>query len=684
VTADFCAPRVKGKGMITAAEIQTIRNADPGALLPGIDTQTGNPDAVSSLKSYTTLPQNDTAPVFYTPSRNAVYVTQNGAVLKGINFGTASLNIGANNVTIEDCTFTGTTGYWAIRQQGYDGATIENCTFQGSKSPTEDNDWILSDADVTIKNNSFLDSPGDAVDISRSAIAGGVISGNYFTGAGYNTYEHADAIWVTDSTEPLSITNNLIDGTLNPGQVNALINSDIRLTGEDGSLSNVTVSRNFLIGGGENFEVGTEDNNDTISNISITNNFVGYGFNSVYYPGTENYAAVSGNTIVDYTNPVYSSKALAAYEKASLPTKNVVTATTAGENIVSTSSAPTTLLGNGLAKTLTGSTNETNFVPGFGHESLFGGQGANVFTYLSIGDSPINPNFPDGIVNFDPGKDVIDLSRIDANITMPGLQQFTFIGSAPFSGDGGQVRYQLDPAADRTYVQADLVGDSSADFEIILSGLTPLSASNFALTPAQSVADIANGAALTETKVQTVSGAPTEYVYTNVKGRSYSSYESFYGGTGYENIAAEDLNLSSTADHFVLYSANLTLTRGGGAERFQVGTGAADGVIYHRVQSIDATTSGSEHFVFGTGFGSETIQGFAASGTTPDAIQLATSSFSYLTAAMTQAQDLAAVLAHASSGASGLTIADSHGDSLTLAGLTAATITANPSVFHFA
>ena len=34
--------------MITAAEIQMIRNANPGAVLPGIDTVTGNPYAASS------------------------------------------------------------------------------------------------------------------------------------------------------------------------------------------------------------------------------------------------------------------------------------------------------------------------------------------------------------------------------------------------------------------------------------------------------------------------------------------------------------------------------------------------------------------------------------------------------------------------------------------------------------
>jgi peptidase M10/serralysin-like protein len=97
---------------------------------------------------------------------------------------------------------------------------------------------------------------------------------------------------------------------------------------------------------------------------------------------------------------------------------------------------------------------------------------------------------------FDPAKDVIDLSHIDANITEPGLQNFTFIGAAPFSG-GAEVRYQLNPTNDTTTVQAALAGDPSADFTITLAGLVSLTAANFALTPAQSSADLADGAALT-------------------------------------------------------------------------------------------------------------------------------------------------------------------------------------------
>ena len=171
-----------------------------------------------------------------------MYITQADAVVSGINFGTATVDIGANNVTIKDCTFTGTTGYDAVLQTGASsGATVENCTFTGTKSPTEDNVWIAStQGSMTIEDNSFLNSPADAIDMQS-----GVVTGNYFSGAGYLPGAHADAIWVTDSTGPTTITNNFIDGTTNADSP-ADSNSDLRLTNELGNLSNVTVSGNLL------------------------------------------------------------------------------------------------------------------------------------------------------------------------------------------------------------------------------------------------------------------------------------------------------------------------------------------------------------------------------------------------------------------------------------------------------
>ena len=439
----------------------------------------------------------------------------------------------------------------------------------------------------------------------------------------------------------------------------------------------MTVTGNYLIGAGFSFETALTSNpSNTSSNVSVTNNYLGFEWYGQYFPGTENMATVSGITDVDFSNPIYSANALAAFVAALPPTANVVegTATVAA---TATGSAPTTLLGNGFASAGLGAagSGETNFVGGYGTQILFGGQGANIATYLALGDGG------DNVVAFDPAKDMIDLSRIDGDIVTPGVQNFTFIGAAPFNGDGPEVRYQLNPTTDTTTVQAALAGDTTADFSITLEGLRPLTAANFALTPAQSTAALANGAALSYTQVHTAAGAPTEYAYSNVQGRAYTSYESFYG-SGYEDLAAEDLNLSSSADELELYDPSQTVTRGGGSETLQVGTGS-DPLAYHAVETIDATTSTGEQFVFSAGFGNETINGFSVSGTTPDSIQLAKAAFSYLTPGMTQAEDLAAVMSQATKSSSGLTLSDTHGDSLTLTGVTASIIAANPGVIAF-
>ena len=477
---------------------------------------------------------------------------------------------------------------------------------------------------------------------------------------------------MTTSAGPTTITDNFIDGTPNadsPGQPN----NDIRLTAELGNLNNVTVSGNYLIGAGYTVAVGGGGATYQTTNVTVANNYIGFGQYGPYIPIQRAYATLTGNTIVDFSNPADATQAMAAYRAAGVPTATVVSATSSG-SLSASGSAPTTMLGNGFVGAhLFGGAGETNFVGGFGAQYLFGGQGVNIFTYLAMSDGG------DSISSFDPAKDVIDLSHIDANITTPGIQNFKFIGSAPFSG-GAQVRYQFNPTKNTTTVQAALAGDPTADFSITLAGLDPLTAANFALTPSQSAADLSAGAALTRSKVQTAAGAPTEYAYSNVQGRDYGSYQSFAGSSG---IAAEYFNLSATAHQLVLYNPNLTVTRGGGSESLQVGT-ASDPLTYNSVETIDATTSGNEHFILSAGFGRETIKGFVTSGTSSDTIQLAKSAFSYLTAGMTQAQDLAAVLTvGGATSSSGLTINDSHGDSLTLAGVTSSMIAANPGMFAF-
>ncbi|MEC4815351.1 MAG: M10 family metallopeptidase C-terminal domain-containing protein [Scytonema sp. PMC 1069.18] len=95
-------------------------------------------------------------------------------------------------------------------------------------------------------------------------------------------------------------------------------------------------------------------------------------------------------------------------------------------------------------------------------------------------NSPANAE-RDIITDFVPGLDKIDLSPIDADLTLSGNQAFTFIGNANFNGSGAQVRFFTSNA--NLFVQAEINGDGNitADLEIELLGITTISAIDFIL-----------------------------------------------------------------------------------------------------------------------------------------------------------------------------------------------------------
>ncbi len=646
--------------MYTSTELQLLRNADPGVKLPGIDTPAGDPLAAGSLKPLSSMTTSSKAPFYYSAAANVVYVTQAGATLSGYNFGNATVDVDASNVTIEDCNFTATTGWYAVQvHDGENNTTVTNSSFNSDAIPAKLAAWITSTGTVNVTDNSFIDTPADGLDV----FGGGVISGNYFSGAGYSSSGlHPDAIWITNSTTPFVISDNFIDETTNPNSVVGT-NDCIRITAELGSVSNVTVTGNFLIGGNTSIDAGNSLQKGTSSNISITGNYMGFGIDWAFYPGKQEGVTASGNVVFDYSNSAYSATAWAAYEAAGLPTANLMVST-GGSNVNGSSeTASTTLYGGSTGVHLFGGSFENNFVGGYGRQFFSGGRGANIFTYLSPANSPDTPpSLEDNIVDFDPNKDVIDLSHIDANVTPGVLKNFTFIGTNAFTGAGAQVRYQLDPTDNATIVQVTLAGDTSPDMVIDLSGQLNLTAANFALTSSQSQTDLANGAALSVSLVR--SGATTDYVYTNVKGRAFSSYTSVLYSN---NDAADDLNLSATSNEIDLYQNNITLTRAGQTESLAIGASTSN-LAYHANETIQVGNAGAETFALsgngGEGYGKVSINGFAASGTNADTLVLSKSDFSYLTSAMTQAQDLAAVLSHVSTGSNGVSIADRWGDNV--------------------
>jgi Ca2+-binding RTX toxin-like protein len=139
--------------------------------------------------------------------------------------------------------------------------------------------------------------------------------------------------------------------------------------------------------------------------------------------------------------------------------------------------------GNG-ADTLNGGIGDDILVGGRGADTLTGGAGADRFVFTSVAESTVAAS--DIITDFVHGEDRIDLSMIDANVSVAGNQAF---GSANGSSGGGLAAGEVAPntarwdeVAGNTIILADINGDYTADLRIVLSGTgLGLTASDFLL-----------------------------------------------------------------------------------------------------------------------------------------------------------------------------------------------------------
>ncbi|EPX75631.1 calcium-binding protein [Salipiger mucosus] len=114
-----------------------------------------------------------------------------------------------------------------------------------------------------------------------------------------------------------------------------------------------------------------------------------------------------------------------------------------------------------------------------GADMLTGGDGMDSFVYFSASDSSDMAAGTDTITDFAQGDDLIDLSRIDADVGTAEDQAFMFEGDAGFSGTAGELAYAMTDGD--TMVMGDTDGDGMADFELTLTGSVDLMDSDFVL-----------------------------------------------------------------------------------------------------------------------------------------------------------------------------------------------------------
>jgi Ca2+-binding RTX toxin-like protein len=130
--------------------------------------------------------------------------------------------------------------------------------------------------------------------------------------------------------------------------------------------------------------------------------------------------------------------------------------------------------------TLNGGAGNDVLSGGGGADILTGGPGDDVFSFAALSDSTMAANGRDIITDFSSvagNIDTIDLHLMDSITTLAGDQAFNFIGTNPFSGTAGELRYA--PLGGNTLISGDVDGDKAGDFSILLSGLHTLSASSF-------------------------------------------------------------------------------------------------------------------------------------------------------------------------------------------------------------
>lgn len=133
------------------------------------------------------------------------------------------------------------------------------------------------------------------------------------------------------------------------------------------------------------------------------------------------------------------------------------------------------LSGNAGGNVLRGGNGNDSLNGGDGSDRQEGGAGADIFVFTAAGhsvDYALRSDgkkfLPDVLTDFVSGTDRIDLSAIDAIAGTPADDAFTFIGAAAFTGQAGQLRYEV--LKGQAHIYGDVDGDGRIDLHIVAGG----------------------------------------------------------------------------------------------------------------------------------------------------------------------------------------------------------------------
>jgi Ca2+-binding RTX toxin-like protein len=121
------------------------------------------------------------------------------------------------------------------------------------------------------------------------------------------------------------------------------------------------------------------------------------------------------------------------------------------------------LLGEGGNDLLRGGGGHDLLIGGAGSDTMYGGLGADTFSFTDAAGSEA----ADWVRDFR-DEDLIDVSRIDADVTLAGDQAFVMVEA--FSGQAGELVVAYDAGSQTTSVLGDIDGDALEDFLVSVEG----------------------------------------------------------------------------------------------------------------------------------------------------------------------------------------------------------------------